>query len=429
MTPINSNDALPFENFSKKKVNLWFNFDKNEVLLLISYLFFGVAFANYEPYAPVWLSQIFNEDSFLIIGLVLVIPSIISAIGTFFWGFLADKFGSKKFVIIGLVAYLVMFFCLIFTSSSIYFLIIILGGFLIGSAQTSNFYALATSTIKKPKEVILAKIVITIGISWSVISPIVGYVYDNYSNSMTIQLIIAIIASVISIFFVIFVKEEKITKIITKKEAFSPEKVSLSSVPLIFTGLMVLIFFFQSTGGFWAYTSIYFLETLNVRGIYYSIFLIIKTALTIPLSLLLGKIKRTKIVGIISTIFVSWICLSYLITTIFPSNWILLLIILSVPLFPLNNISFNYLITKITREERRATAFGLASTVGTIGYVLGIVILGVSADLSSLGIEVMLRISLIFGLITLVVMILFFVFGLRKKLTLEESITTGQQSL
>ena len=87
----------------KTKSN-WFTFERNEILLLISYFLFGVAFANYEPYAPLWLNQIFSEESFLIIGFVVVIPSIITALGTAGWGFLADKFGTKKFVIISYVS-------------------------------------------------------------------------------------------------------------------------------------------------------------------------------------------------------------------------------------------------------------------------------------------------------------------------------------
>ncbi|MCK5183945.1 MAG: MFS transporter, partial [Candidatus Heimdallarchaeota archaeon] len=128
----------------------WFTFERNEIFLLISYFLFGVAFANYEPYAPLWLNQIFSEESFLIIGFVVVIPSIMTALGTAGWGFLADKFGTKKFVIIGYVSFALMFLGLIiiqiFTQTSIYFLIVILIGFLFGSAQASNFAALATRT-------------------------------------------------------------------------------------------------------------------------------------------------------------------------------------------------------------------------------------------------------------------------------------------
>lgn len=60
------------QNEGKTKSN-WFTFERNEILLLLSYFLFGVAFANYEPYAPLWLNQIFSEESFLIIGFVVAI--------------------------------------------------------------------------------------------------------------------------------------------------------------------------------------------------------------------------------------------------------------------------------------------------------------------------------------------------------------------
>ena len=80
-----------------KKRNEWLSFEKNEILLLVSYFLFGIAFSNYEPYAPLWLNQIFLEDSFLIIGFVVIISYIFGAIGSPIWGLFADRYGAKKY--------------------------------------------------------------------------------------------------------------------------------------------------------------------------------------------------------------------------------------------------------------------------------------------------------------------------------------------
>ena len=95
ITPREINSTDSHKSITK---NVWLNFEKNEIFLLLSLFFLGMAFSNYEPYAPLWLNQIFSEESFLIIGFVVVIPSIITAVGTAGWGFLADKFGTKRFV-------------------------------------------------------------------------------------------------------------------------------------------------------------------------------------------------------------------------------------------------------------------------------------------------------------------------------------------
>jgi len=409
-------------------VQNWIKFERNEVFLILSYFFFGLAFANYEPYAPFWLLSIFKVDTFLVTGLVMVIPSFAVAIGTTLWGILADKFGKKKFVLLGMTAYSLMFLALIFTPSPTYFLIIVLVGYLFGSAHFANMYALATKSISKPKEVTLSKITMTISLSWMCFSPLVGYIYDNFANAMTIQLIIAICAMVIAIVFAAFIKErnepkeklvEDITVSVIDKEQVSANK-PLTVLPFLFVGVMLLVFVFQMTAGFWAYTGIYFLETLVVDGKYYSIFLIIKTAVAIPLSFGLSRIKSSKTYSWVAIIFIGWIYLDYFFMMLFPLNWVMIIIIYSVPMYPLYNIAFYSLVTNLTNKEKRATAYGVFNTVGTMGYIIGILILGLSADLSSEGIFVMLKVSLIFGAITLAIAILLFIFKTRKEIVIQE---------
>ncbi|MHA1124349.1 MAG: MFS transporter [Candidatus Heimdallarchaeota archaeon] len=406
----------------------WFRFEKNEVFLILSYFFYGLAFSNYEPYAPFWLSSIFKVDTFLVAGLVMVIPSFVGSIGTTVWGIAADRFGKKKFVLMGMGAYALMFLALIFTPSPIYFLIMVLVGYLFGTAHTANLYALATKSISKPKEVTLAKITMTISISWMCFSPLVGYIYDNFINAMTIQLIIAICAMAIALFFAIFlkekidVKEEVEQEIMTTVSTLDNEQVSvkkpLTVIPFLFAGIMLLVFMFQMTAGFWAYTGIYFLDTLHVEGKYFSIFLIIKTAVAVPLSFLLSRIKSTKTYSWVTIIFIGWICLDYLLMMLFPTNWIMIIIIYSVPMYPLYNIAFYSLVTSATNKEKRATAYGVFNTIGTVGYIIGILLLGLAADLHYSGIYIMFTVSLIFGAVTLANAILLFIFKTRKEIAI-----------
>ena len=136
----------------KIRNNQWLNFERNEAFLLLSFFCIGAAFANYEPYASFWLSKLFKVESFLTIGLVFVIPSISVALATPFWGYLADRFGIKKFVLFGVIAYSILFFSLIFAQSSVYFLVAVLLGSLIGAAQSSNYYALGERIVNKPNK-------------------------------------------------------------------------------------------------------------------------------------------------------------------------------------------------------------------------------------------------------------------------------------
>jgi MFS family permease len=397
-------------------VKNWFSFERNEIFLLLSFFFFGVAFANYEPYAPVWLRQIFQEESFLIIGLVAVIPSTMVAIGTTVWGILADKFGTKKFVLLGIIAYTLMFFSLIFTTSSQYFLVIVLIGSLLGSAQSANFYALATKSINKPKEMILAKMTIVISLAWVIMSPLIGWIYDSYSNSMTIQLIIAIIACVITVTFALLIKEVKKDIKEVQKRELKTKKSPLTMFVLIFIGIMILAYIYQITGGFWAYTSIYFLDTLNIKGFYYSFFLIIKTAFAIPLAFLVGNIRKTTRITWIIITFSAWLVIVYLIMMLFPTQWILILIIYSLPMYPIYNVSYYSLVTRFSSKTRRATAYGIFSTLGTLGYISGVLILGVVADNFPEGIFTMLPTSVIFASVAVFFAILFgIIIYLKKK--------------
>ena len=393
--------------------NHWLKFEKNELFLLISYFFYGIAFSNYEPYAPVWLSQIFEEDLFLIIGFVVVIPSLVGALGTPFWGMLADRFGTKKFVMFGILSFGLMFFSLIFTMNSLYFLVAILIGYLLGAANTSNFFALTSKSINKPKEIIFAKQTITVSLAFVTFSPLAGWIYDTFSNSMIIQLIIAACAMVISLILIVFVKVEKSEKEqpITLEEK---PKINLTFLPFAFIGLMLLTFSFQSGAGFWAYSSIYFLDELAINGVYFSIFIIVKTALAVPLSLFLGRIKKKKTMGIIIISFLVYFLFVYILMTFFPTNWILLIIFYSIPMYPLYNV-FLYSLTAIySNEERRGTAFGIFNSVGTAGYVAGILILGAFADYSSLGIFVMFRVSIVISVIALIIALFMHFLAFRK---------------
>ncbi len=415
---------IPDKTHEKTKSD-WFTFERNEILLIIIYFLFGVAFANYEPYAPFWLNEIFSVDSFLIIGVVGIIPSITAALGVAGWGFLADKFGAKKFVIIGYISFALMFLSLIimqiFTEIPIYFLVIILIGFLFGSAQASNFAALATKSINKPREIILAKLSITVSLAFVILSPIVGWIIDNFENAMVIQLIIAVCAMIIAIVILFFVKEDKVIKKVEEYQQEKTGKVILTAVPFIFIGLMILIFAFQIGGGFWAYTSIYFLDELAVPGKIFSIFLIAKTALAIPVSFLLGFVKSRKKMGIIIAAFLGYFTLVYGLMTIFPSNWKLLIGLSFVPMYPIYNVFFYSLVDNYSNDKRRATAFGLLSTFGTLGYIAGILILGAFADFSTNDIFVMFPVTLALQAFGFVVAILLYFFVFRKEKIIEEN--------
>ncbi|HUT79789.1 MAG TPA: MFS transporter [Candidatus Bathyarchaeia archaeon] len=420
-------DGQPFDKKISKRNN-WLHFERNEILLLFSFLFFGMAFSNYEPYAPAWLNQIFQGDSLLVIGFVVIIPSMIGTIGAIFWGVMADRFGSKKFVLIGLGAFVLMFFSLIFTFSSVYFLAMIFLGYLLGSAHTTNVYALATKTISKPKEIIFAKLTITISASYAALSPLAGWIYDNFTNSMKIQLAIAAIACSIALLFAAFIKKDEPilkTKIESKVESNITDnkeaKISkLTTVPLMLTLVMILTFFFQSGAGFWAYSSIYFLDTLFVPGRYFSIFIMVKTTLAVPLSFLLGLVKKKKSKGIIIMLFTGYFILVYSLMTILPTEWRLLIIVYGMPMYPLYNVFLYSFTAAYSNESKRATAFGLFNTIGTLGYIAGIISLGAIADTWKNGVYAgifsMFPMSIIFASIAFITAVIFYTFKLRKEI-------------
>jgi MFS family permease len=411
----------------KIKENPWFNFERNEVFLLLSFFFLGAAFANYEPYASFWLSNLFKVESFLTIGLVFVIPSISVAIAVPFWGYLADKFGIKKFVIFGVAAHSVLFFSLIFATSSTYFLVAVLLGSLMGAAQSSNYYALGERVVNKPRTVIFAKMIAIISLSWVIMSPFTGWINDLLQeDAMKIQLILAVVLCSISLFITLLIKEEQKLEVGVKIEETSslkiPKKDPLSFVPLLFIVILITVFTFQTTGGFWAYTSIYFLDTLNVKGVIYSVFLILKTALAIPIAVALGRVKKHNTNVLIILIVSSWAFISYLFMMLFPMNWVMFLLIYSIPMYPVYNVTYLSIVSRLTSEKRRATAFGITSALSTAGYVSGILILGLVADTFAKGIFVTLTGSMIFGIAATVVAGFFYIFNKKKssKITTED---------
>ncbi|MFW9852011.1 MAG: MFS transporter, partial [Candidatus Thorarchaeota archaeon] len=232
---------------------------------------------------------------------------------------------------------------------------------------------------------------------------------------MTIQLIIAVVTCIITVIFAFLIKEGADDKKDVQKEEIKQKSTPLTPFILIFIGIMVLTFFYQITGGFWAYTSIYFIDTLNIKGFYYSFFLIAKTALAIPLAFLVGNVRKTNKISWIIMIFSGWLVIDYLIMMLFPTQWVLILVIYSLPMYPIYNVSFYSLVTRFSSSARRATAYGIFSTLGTLGYISGVLILGVIADNFSEGIFSMLPTSLIFASIALIFALMFCVLIYLKK--------------
>ncbi|MCE7742177.1 MAG: MFS transporter [Candidatus Heimdallarchaeota archaeon] len=389
----------------------------------------GAAFANYEPYAPFWLQELFSIDSYFITGLVVVIPSIAVAVGTAFWGHFADKYGIKRFVMLGLGSYFILFLSLIFTTNATYFLVAVLVGTIFGAAQSSNFYALGAKIINKPRTVVFAKMIATISLSWVILSPFVGWIGDSYEDTplvaMKIQLILAVVLCTISIIFALFIKEKK--PVMSEPVVSEPvpsivkERKPLTFLPVLFGILMVVVFTWQITGGFWAYTSIYFLSILKIKKSYYALYLILKTALAVPLSILLGRVKKHSTNILIMVIFAIWSAVMYFFMMMFPLNWLMFLLIYSIPMYPVYSVTFQTIISNYTPPERRATAFGVMNAIGTSGYVGGILVLGIIADNFTEGIFAMLIASFIFTLVALSVIIVFYIYNRLRKDKLESA--------
>ena len=401
---------------SKNKILEWVSFEKREALIIFSMFFYHLGLANFSPYAPLWLSQIFDEQSFVVIGLASIIPNAMVIVGTLLWGFLADKSSIKWFVIGGLVFMGLMYLSLIFITNSFFFLIIIFIGYFFGSAQSANYYALATTKSRKSKEIILGKITAITSVAWIIMSPISGKIHDNFGEeAMDIQLIIAAIACFIATILIIFVKEIRIQKEEIDESEAAKQSTPITTIPILFIVTLILAFFVQSTmGGFWAYSSVYFIETLGVKGIHFSIFLIATTTLAVPLSFIFGSVKTSKAISKTAVVYMFIQNLVFLFMSIFPRKPVLGLILYSIPVYPFYTICMYSLVTNFTSKERRAAAYGIFSSVGILGVVLGILILGIVADYSSLGIFVMLRYSLSYSILALVVSSILY-FLIKKK--------------
>ena len=436
ISSINQKNSIQDNSISPtKKISPWLHFKRNEILLYLVYFMYGIAFANYEPYAAVWLGDFFAEKSYLIIGFIVIIPCFTRLIGSPFWGFLADKYGAKKFVILGFVGYSLMFLSLIFTFSSTYFLIMILIGYLIGSASAGNYFYLATKSIDKPKGIILAKITIFVSIAYASMSPLAGWIFDTFSSSMIIQLIIAVSACIIAVIITSFVKETKVNPEKTVERTIKENTSKLTFLPVIFIALLIFTFFFQSSIGYWAYYSLYFLETIQIQGVFFSIHVIFRQLLAIPISFLLGRVKKERSMGLIITCFTAYYVLVYSLMSIFPINWILLLILYSVPIYPIYDIFLYALIANYSNKNKRGLAFGVFNVIGMLGDSIGIIILGIIADNTSFeflmklwpkdiaivagneSLEVLILFlpCLLLSTITFLIAIFLFIFHFRKK--------------
>ncbi len=435
--------------------------ERNEILILSGIFFLGMSTAMFMPYAPIWLAQIFNVDQYFIIGFVAIIPNFIIAIGTTVWGIMSDKFGNKKFVFMGYVAACLMYFTLMFINKPFVFLAVMLVGYIFISAQTSNIYSYATLTSSKKKEIILGEVTATFSLAWLVASPIAAAIHDNaatfslkwYSSSQLssivnissqsptngiinfaavlskffsdeiannpaqgVQLFIAVICCAIASIIIIFTKEKRFREKL--KEADQPIKLGkLTDFVLIFAVLMILSFFQSATsGGFWSYSSLYFIEFLNTPALYFSYFLIGTTTVAVFLSLLLGRIVKIRKITIAVICCTLIQVLIYLFMFLFPSNVILGLVVYSFPMYVISTISMNSLVGTYSNKLRRASAFGIFNTLGYAGSISATLIMGFTADKSPKGLVAMLGFALGFSICTFALAIILSIIIEKRKL-------------
>ncbi len=231
-----------------------------------------------------------------------------------------------------------------------------------------------------------------------------------------------------------FVKETKANLENTIESTIKENSSKLTFLPIIFIAILILTFFFQSGAGFWAYYSLYFLETIQINGVFLSIYIIIRQLLAIPISFLLGRVKKERSMGLIITCFTAYYILVYIMMSIFPINWLILLILYSVPMYPIYDIFLYTLIANYSNEKKRGLAFGIFNVIGTLGDIIGIIILGVIADNTSIeflmklwpkyipivagneSLEVLIMFlpSLVLSTITFLIAIALFIFQFRK---------------
>ena len=377
------------------------------------------------PYAPVWLKQIFTAESYFILGLVAVIPNILLDLGTVIWGRLADKYGTKPFVLLGIgAAFLMYSSLLLFVRTASQFLVIILIGNIFVAAELANIYSMATLSVKKDKEVVLGKITIAMSLSWLIASPVAGFIRDAVKDmsvekkeqisaffsrffspavsenlDMLFQLLIAIIAVILAFISASYVKTEK-PKIVSQPS--KTIKMKLSNEPLIFIFLLIFTFTFQAAStGFWSYHSVYFYTILDISGSFYSLFLIITTILGIGLSFLLGRIKKTITQAWVVTCFMFFQFVIFLLMQLFPLNATLVVLLYAFPMYPIFQIPLYSLITDFSNKEYRSTVYGVYNTVGLTGGIIATLLLGLIADKVPLGFFVIILLTLILSAVSL----------------------------
>ncbi|MHA1217241.1 MAG: MFS transporter [Candidatus Heimdallarchaeaceae archaeon] len=437
-----------------------FFMERNEILILTGIFFLGISTAMFSPYAPIWLTQIFDVERNTILGFVAIIPYFVIAIGTTVWGIMSDKFGNKRFVFMGFIAAGLMYFTLMFINNPYTFLAVMLVGYIFISGQTSNIYSYATLTSSKRKEVILGEIAATFSLAWLVASPIAALIHDNaanfslnwyssasvssivslnaqtptngilnfaivlskfFSNELVnhpaqgVQLFIAIVSCAIASIFILFTKEERREKK-QAKEQESKKMGKLTEFKLIFVVLMLVAFFQNATsGGFWSYASLYFIDFLRAPAVYFSYFLIGTTTIGVVLSLLLGRLTKIRRITAAVMSFIFLQILIYLLMTLFPLNVTLGLIVYSFPTYVISTICLTSLVGTFSNKIRRATAFGLFNTIGIAGSISATLLMGFVADRSPKGLVSLLGFALGFSICTFVLAIILSIIIERRK--------------
>ena len=179
---------------------------------------------------------------------------------------------------------------------------------------------------------------------------------------------------------------------------------------------MVIAFFQQATsGGFWSYASLYFIDKLQTPATHFGYFLIATTAIGVVLALLLGRItKISKIV--FSIIICTLIQLAIYITiSVFPINSTIGLIAYSFPMYVTSSVFLYGLVGTFANKLRRSTAYGIYNTIGLSGLITTVLLMGITADRLPQNIMVLPIFATITSIFPLVLSVILFIYLRRKR--------------
>ena len=394
------------ELYSKIQTRMSSSLNKNIVLILLVNMVFTIPWGLIQPFIGPYFFEL-TEGDYYLTGLLNGIPTLTMVVSVFIFGWMVDKIGSKKIMIIGFSIFIILFLSLLIITDPVLFFI----DYIVLNSLLSCFYpaVLKFTSLLESKVNIFGSLAASTSFGYFLGCYVGGNLLDLFS--MDLLYFLGLLTCIIGFFLVLLVNDPKVgdsEAIPDFSNSNNPNPQNLFSI--LFNSKILIVLFlisiFQSFQSSFSgmFFSVYFISELGAPASLLGLVFGIATLLGTFASHYAGKFgdrfgyKPILFICYVGTLLV-WLVIYFSV-----NDHVLPALVYTIPIYIGLLVTAPAIITKHVPERKRGTFMGISSSSQNFGYGLGTILGGVFAGMNqtiryNFGVSAIMTLFLILALL------------------------------